>query len=425
VEPLWNLEAVLPKRVAPLNAKQIEKWRPDPSRILELIDGAVPGLRVRLTPGGTMTWSLSVRVNGQRRRLNVGEGLRLAEARRKAEDSRRQIADGVDPVAARTVARDRRKAATEGRGTLGTVIAAYFEVGPGKDLRSGPAARAVIEAVFAEHLAHPSLDVRPAQLQIAADAWRSQSTAARAVAFFRPLAAWALKRELVGRGFDDLEMPALAQDGEEIGQSVISSEQTKKLLHALGRCGHDAAARFMLLTAARREEVVGASWAEINLEKGIWTIAASRRKDTRAPSRRRRRPATDHVVPLSRQALTIISGLTPGKPDDLVFAGGRGAKLTNWPRWSARIEKEIEVDSVTPHALRRTTATFAGDLGCAPHIISAMLGHNVIGGALIAGYNKSRFTPDVAEALQKVGDFLDSLESGQNKVVTFNSARRA
>jgi hypothetical protein len=54
-----------------------------------------------------------------------------------------------------------------------------------------------------------------------------------------------------------------------------------------------------------------------------------------------------------------------------------------------------------------------------------MLGHNVIGGALIAGYNKSRFTPDVAEALQKVGDFLDSLESGQNKVVTFNSARRA
>ena len=40
----------MPKRVAPLNAKQIEKWRPDPSRILELVDGAVPGLRVRLTP---------------------------------------------------------------------------------------------------------------------------------------------------------------------------------------------------------------------------------------------------------------------------------------------------------------------------------------------------------------------------------------
>ena len=135
----------MPKRVAPLNAKQIEKWRPDPSRLLELVDGAVPGLRVRLTPNGTMTWSLLVRVNDERRRLNLGEGLGLAEARRKAEDARRQIAGGVDPAAAKTAARDRRKAAAEGHGTLGSVIAAYFEAGPGKDLRSGKAARAVIE----------------------------------------------------------------------------------------------------------------------------------------------------------------------------------------------------------------------------------------------------------------------------------------
>src|SRR5580704_9310387 len=215
----------MPKRVEPLNAKQIEKWRPDPNRILELVDGAVPGLRVRLTPNGTMTWSLLVRVNDERRRLNLGEGLGLAEARRKAEDARRQIAGGVDPAAAKTAARDRRKAAAEGFGTLGSVIAASFEAGPGNDLRSGKAARAVIEVVYAEHLSRPSLDVRPGQLQIAADSWRSKSTAARAVAFFRPLATWAQRRELVVKGFDDLEMPALADDGAEIGQHVLSSEE--------------------------------------------------------------------------------------------------------------------------------------------------------------------------------------------------------
>ena len=80
--------------------------------------------------------------------------------------------------------------------------------------------------------------------------------------------------------------------------------------------------------------------------------------------------------------------------------------------------------SVTPHALRRTTATFAGDLGCAPHVISAMLGHRVIGGALIAGYNKSRFTPEVADASQRVGDFK-VLESGHDNIVILNSAMRA
>jgi integrase len=180
------------------------------------------------------------------------------------------------------------------------VISAYYESGPGKDLRSGRAARALIEAVFADHPGRPSLDVRPGQLQIAADSWRSKSTAARAVAFFRPPAAWALKRELVAKGFSDLEMPALAQDGDEIGQHVVSKEEVRKLLHVLSHFGHDRAARFMLLTAARREEVVGAVWAEIDLEKGTWTIQASRRKDTRSPSRRRRRAAANHVVPLSR-----------------------------------------------------------------------------------------------------------------------------
>ena len=39
----------MPKRVAPLNAKQIEKWRPKPNRILELVDGAAA------TPQGATT----------------------------------------------------------------------------------------------------------------------------------------------------------------------------------------------------------------------------------------------------------------------------------------------------------------------------------------------------------------------------------
>ena len=99
------------------------------------------------------------------------------------------------------------------------------------------------------------------------------------------------------------------------------------MLRALSWGGHDGAARFMLLTAARREEVVGAVWAEVDLERGTWTIPASRRKDTRAPSRRRRRAASDHLVRLSRQARALLETLGTGNPGDLVFVGGRGAKL--------------------------------------------------------------------------------------------------
>jgi len=68
----------MPRRVAAFNAKRIARWRPDPHSTLELVDGAAPGLRVRLTPNGVTTWSLSVRINGTRRRIGIGERLGLA-----------------------------------------------------------------------------------------------------------------------------------------------------------------------------------------------------------------------------------------------------------------------------------------------------------------------------------------------------------
>lgn len=397
----------MPKRPPPLNSKLLEKWRPDPSRTLELADGLVPGLRVRISPSGVITWSLTSWIDGTRRRISLGEGLGLAEARRVAQFAKRQISDGIDPAAAKVTSRERRKAAKRGEGTLGSVIIAYFSVGPGKELRSAAAAQALIEMVFANHLKGPALDIRPAQLQLAADAWRSASTAARAVAFFRPLAAWAFKRELLVKGFNELEMPSISSKDGEINQRVLSLDELKKLLEGIGYKSHDLAARFMLLTAARREEVIGAKWSEIDLEGCIWTIPAARRKDTRAPKRRRRNASLDHVIPLSRQAHTLIKSLKKGNSDDLIFIGNTGSKLTNWARWSANIEKEYSISSVTPHCLRRTTATIAGELGCAPHLISAILGHRAIGGSLIAGYNKSRFTSEVGEWLQKVADHLE------------------
>jgi hypothetical protein len=159
----------MPKRVAPLNAKQLERWRPDPARTLELIDGAVPGLCVRLAPNGDMAWSLNVRVQGARRRIGLGRGLRLAEARRKAEEARLLIAKGEDPSEARRASVARRKAAQVGVGTLRAVIAAYYEQGPGAAQRAGAAARALVERVFVDQLPRPALDVRTAELQLLID----------------------------------------------------------------------------------------------------------------------------------------------------------------------------------------------------------------------------------------------------------------
>ena len=62
----------MPKRVAPLSAKALAAVRPG-ANLIELADGYVSGLRVRIQPSGTVTWSLNIRDRkGVRRRFDVG-----------------------------------------------------------------------------------------------------------------------------------------------------------------------------------------------------------------------------------------------------------------------------------------------------------------------------------------------------------------
>jgi integrase len=396
----------MPKRAKPLSAQQLKTWRRHPERTLERVDGAVPGLRARLAPHGPIAWSLSMRVEGMRQRIAVGKGLGLAEARREAEQIRAAIARGEDPMGARRARRARRNAAARGIGTLGSVIAAYYEQGPGASLKSGAASRALVERNFSRHLARPAVDVRSPELQLAVDGCRSKSTAKRIATSFQPIVRWAAKRGLMTKG-DPLEAPTLAAPK----QRVLARSEVVALLQALDSHKYGAAARFMLLTAARREEVCGATWGEI--KDGLWVIPAARRKNTRPNSKR---PQKDHIVPLSRQARALLDKLEPAEPDELIFAREGRARLANWSNWSAHMERRLGFD-VTPHALRRTSATLAGDLGHPPHVVSALLGHREIGGDLHDGYNQSRYRTEVAVALQAVADLLDEMARGEENVV--------
>jgi integrase len=155
------------------------------------------------------------------------------------------------------------------------------------------------------------------------------------------------------------------------------------------------------------------------MKDGLWVIPGARRKNTRPHAKRAKQ---DHVIPLSRQARALLDGLQPGEANALVFAKEGGARLGNWTRWSTQMERRVGFE-VTPHTLRRTCATLAGDLGHPPHVVSALLGHSDIGGDLHGVYNKSRYGSEVAAALQAVADLLDRLAAGEDNLVAIR--RRA
>jgi integrase len=170
--------------------------------------------------------------------------------------------------------------------------------------------------------------------------------------------------------------------------------------------------RLMLLTVTRREEAAQIRWCDIDLTAATWTLRETKNNEP-------------HIVPLSRQALALLRELKPehSKTGALVFHTRSGGGLDNWHHETMAIQKQCGVGGWTRHDLRRTGATMLGDMGELPDIIEAALNHVAIRSALAATYNRSRYRPQVAAALQRLADALDKIETDAVEALTAPSAR--
>jgi integrase len=122
-----------------------------------------------------------------------------------------------------------------------------------------------------------------------------------------------------------------------------------------------AASRFLALTGWRSGEVLKLRWAELDLARRTAMLG-----DTKTGR---------SVRPLSHAACKILLGLT--RSDDLVFSATRGTgPMTGFPKQWTRIAKLSELPpDVTPHVLRHSFASLAGDLGYSEPTIAALVGH--------------------------------------------------
>jgi integrase len=393
----------MPKRVGPLSPKKLAAVRPGAVPV-ELGDGHVRGLRVRVYPSGARVWSLSVRdANGTRRRFDVGTDLGLAEARRKAEELRRSIREGADPTSERRAARQRTQAARAGVGTLGALFEVYYTNGPGKEQRRADESLTMLRAVFAGLLDKPALDIKRVELQRTADAWRSATSASLAVRLVRPVLKWAEKREQVGQGVSDLEVVATVRKRDR----VISREEIKAIWPHL-RGSHGSVMRWLMRTGCRLNEAASMTWGEISGD--VWTIPKERAKGKRT-----------RTIPLPRQALDALG--EAGDMSALVFPSTRGGAIANWNRETKRLQKASGTSGWHRHDIRRTVATMLGDLGFAPHVIGIVLGHKDVAAGATAIYARSRYQQEHRQALQALADEIDRVVSDERKIVRLAAVR--
>jgi integrase len=109
------------------------------------------------------------------------------------------------------------------------------------------------------------------------------------------------------------------------------------------------ALEFLILTAARSGEVLGARWSEIDLAANVWTIPPVRMKAER-----------EHRVPLSGRALAILEKLAAAKTSDFIFPGQRPSQGLSGMALEMMLRR-MKAEGATIHGFRSSFRDWAGN----------------------------------------------------------------
>lgn len=178
------------------------------------------------------------------------------------------------------------------------------------------------------------------------------------------------------------------------------------------------ALRLSPLVFVRPSELRHAKWADIDLDTGEWRYLVSKTK-------------TDHLVPLSTQAIEILKTIHPiSGHGEYVFQGGHSPLR---PMSEAAVNaalKRMGYDTqseITGHGFRAMARTVLHErLNIDPHIIEHQLAHAVpdnLGGA----YNRTKFIEQRKIMMQRWADYLDELKAGAKIIpinLTINTANK-
>ena len=334
------------------------------------------GLTLRVAPTGGKRWVLRVTIDGKQRNIGLGgyPKVSLAEARQAAQDTQQAIRNGTDPVAEREAS----KAAARAKAAIPTfqevaeqVIAlraptwssarharqwtesltlhAFPVIGSKRidTITTGD----VLDTLEPLWLAKPETGSRLKQrVKVVFDyavarGWRADNPS-----------NGALDAALTRRPRLQAHHPALPYAEVPAAVSAIRESSARPTTRL--------AFEYLILTAGRAGEAVGATWAEINWNDSVWEIPAERMKARRP----HRVPLSDRVVAILEEARGRFGG------EGLLFPSNRKQGALSNEAFRVLLNR-LGIDAV-PHGFRssfrdwlgeRTSASWAVAESCLAH----------------------------------------------------------
>ncbi|WP_321885964.1 tyrosine-type recombinase/integrase [Paraburkholderia bannensis] len=395
----------------PLTDLQVRRATPR-EKTYRIYDGR--GMYLEVAPTGGKYWRLKYRFNTREKRLSFGvyPDVTLAHARRKRDEARAMLADGIDPSQAKK--EKKRVAQLSSANTFKVVALEWFErQAPGwTNSHSEKIMGRLMKDAFpllgprpiAEITAPEVLEVlRRAELRGANDtAHRLHQTCGQ---IFRYAVA-------TGRAMRDVSVDlrgALRPNTHTHFAALTDPDKVGEMLRALdgfaGTFVVGAALRLAPLLFVRPGELRQAEWSQFDLDRREWRYVVSKTK-------------TEHLVPLATQAVEILRklhGLTGNWR--FVFPGRDRKKPMSAAAINAALQR-LGFDTkteITGHGFRAMARTILNErLRFPAEVIEHQLAHRVPD-ILGTAYNRTRFLDDRVKMMQAWANYLDQLKTGHER----------
>ena len=386
----------------------------------KLTDGG--GLYLQIEPAGGKLWRYQYRFEGKQKTLALGKypDVSLRQARTRHKEARALLSEGIDPSAARQA----EKAAVREITTNTFEVIAREWLERWKDDKAIDSVKRALSALERDIL--PFIGNRPISgiktPEIISTLRRVEDRGCVSLARKTKDVLTQVFRYAIQTGHceynpcDNLR-GALKPVQVKHFAAFIEPEKVSELLRSIdgyqGGLIVRAALRLAPLVFVRPGELRAARWKDIDLDAGEWKFTVSKTK-------------TEHLVPLSRQAVEVLRDIyqyTGG--GEYVFPGIRSKRpisdmTINRALQSMGYDTKTEM---TGHGFRAMARTMLSErLKIPENAIEHQLAHKVPDN-LRGAYNRTRFLDDRRRMMQAWADYLDDLKTADfRKVVPFERA---
>jgi integrase len=330
------------------------------------------GLYLQVTPGAeasyvTKSWLFQYTLNGRERRMGLGSltlhGIELPKAREKAAECRKQIADGIDPIAARDVRVAQQRLEDAKAITFDQCSDLYISAHKAgwrnaKHAQQWKNTLTTYASPVFGSLPVASIDLHLV-LKVLEPIWNTKNeTASRVRGRIESILDWAKTR-----GYRQGENPARWKGN--LDTQLAARGKVHKVKHHAAlpyaelpafilelRTRPEISARaleLVILSGGRSNEIIGAQWTEFDFKSRTWSIPANRMKGER-----------EHVVPLTDAALGVLEQAIEFHRSNYVFPGERGPYISNMAMLML-LRRMGYGGKITVHGFRSTFRDWVGN----------------------------------------------------------------